>query len=87
MLKELKQYEKACEKLANKFLSELYDGETINGYYWVDDKIGGILAWGDWFVNMNIIADYFRYNMKPEEFFEWYEEQQDINIKNWKAKQ
>ena len=84
-MKELKHYEKACQKLADRFLFEL----ECDDHYWVGGEVGGVLAFSDYFVGMNHIADYFKYSFTPDNFWKWYdnwidEDKKDINMKNWK---
>ena len=92
----LLKWEEACNELANAFLIDLYKSE-VDGedYYddrgWVGEEIGEVLMWGDYYVDMGNIADYFRYNYTPNKFFEWYdyalEEHQNgkspVNMKNY----
>lgn len=86
----LKNYEKACEKLAEAFLSELYPEDFPDDAYWVGGEIGDVLMWGDWFVTMGNISDYFRHGYKPDDFFNWYDdcigsgdENLKVNMKNY----
>lgn len=73
----LKQYEKACQQLAEEFIrkvfNELYDEEDS---HWIGNIIGEVLYINDHFIGMDNIANYFRYQFTPEEFFEWY----DLNM-------
>ena len=92
----LLKWEEACEELAYDFLEELYshyvDGEQYHDdSFWVGEEIGGVLSWGDYFVDMGNIVDYFRYNYTPDKFFEWYDyaldchekEGSPINMRNY----
>ncbi len=76
MNKELKQYEKACEALKDKFLADLYKDEDYmpDDAYWIGDEVGGVLFWGDWFVDMDNMANYYRYSYTPDEFFDWHDQ-------------
>ena len=85
-MKILKQYELACEKLKDAFLNSLYEDEIPDDSYWVAEEIGGVLSWGDWYVGMDIMADYFRYNYTPTQFFDWYDqihEDNKMNMRSW----
>ena len=92
-MKELKLYEQACNDLSDKFLKELYpkDFTLYDDAYWIGDKIGDVLAFSDMFVDMNQMADYFKYDYTPEQFMNWYwdyidEERENLNMKNYKLR-
>lgn len=85
----LDKWESACHKLATVFLTALYGAEKPE-WFWVGDEVGGVLTWGDWFVSMDNMADYFRYRMTPDEFFAWYDqwiyqddEKKQLNIRHF----
>jgi len=88
MIKLLQNYYKECDLVADYFLMDLYpkDSELYEDSYWVAENIGEVLAWGDWYVDMHEIVDYFKYDMTPDEFFDWYDTrtEQQINIKTYK---
>ena len=77
-LKPLDNYYKACNKLVEKFLKDLYEDDPEcdywNDYWWIGDSTGGIFTWGDWFVAMENITDYYEYSYTPDEFFSWWDE-------------
>ena len=89
MNKVLTNYEKAADGLAVAFLKELYPDENPREWYWVGAKIGERKNWGDWFVDTTIMADFFRYKLTSDEFFEWYDQRIDgenLNIMHFKLK-
>jgi hypothetical protein len=73
MNKELKQYYKACENLKDEFLKSISEGKYIFDSYWIGEEIGGVLHFGDYFVNLNTIVEYFENKCTLKEFFGWYE--------------
>ena len=85
-----KKYEDACEKLKDAFLADLYENEEdYEDAYWIGGDIGGVLSWGDWFVDTGNMKDYFKYKLTNEEFFDWYDsanykDSDRINIKHFK---
>ena len=85
----LQNYKKACEELAQAFLKELYPNEPqyYEDIYWIGKAVGEVLSWGDWYVDMHNIANYFKYNFTPDEFFDWYNqyvEDDGVNMKSFK---
>lgn len=92
-MKELDQYEKACEKLKDAFMKSLYPvrKRDFDDAYWIADEIGGCYSWGEWYVSIGTMADYFRYELNPEQFFSWYDDYLDenkrLNMKIWKLTQ
>lgn len=94
----LLKWEESCVELTRDFIEELYeeqdDRDSILGAgngYWVGDEVGGVFAWWNYFVDMNNIADYFRYNYTPDLFFGWYDQWAEregkdaVNMKNFKS--
>ena len=84
MHKALQKYEAGCEALKDAFLSSLYEGHTefYDDAYWIGNEKGDVLNWGDWFVNMGDIANYFREEYTPDQFFDWY----DYNMEEYSKK-
>ena len=80
MNKELKKYNDACEALKDSFIESLYPDEEYQERilndegYWIGDTIGGVYNWWDYFVNIDNMADYFRYEYTPGEFDDWYDQ-------------
>lgn len=81
MITPLQDYEKACNRLRDAFIRELYpdtedklrilhEGEGS----WIGDAVGEIYSWWDWFVDTSDMANYFKFNFTPEMFFDWYDE-------------
>lgn len=75
----LQDYEKSCERLRFAFIRSLYsdqnDRARINAEgHWIGDSIGEVYCWWDWFVDAKNMADYFRYEFTPDEFFDWYDQ-------------
>lgn len=82
----LKQYENSCEKLAQKFIKEVFETPVV--HHWVGDRIGEVLYVDVYFINMDNIANYFRYHLTPDDFFEWYEEnlENGVSMKHFKQR-
>lgn len=79
MKKPLQDCEKACNRLKNAFIKSLYPDKedrdrVLDEGYWIGDCVGGVFAWWGWYVDTNNMADYFRYEFTPDEFFDWYDQ-------------
>jgi len=93
MNKELKNYEKACESLKDAFIKSLYsDAEAVdtilsNDGFWIGDEIGDVFSWYDYFISVDNMANYFKYEYTPDQFFEWYdhwlEDDGRLNMKHY----
>ena len=89
MNKVLTNYENAAAELAAAFIEKLYHDETTPEWYWIGAKIGEVMSWGDWFVDTTLMADFFRYELTSDEFFEWYDQRIDgenLNMMHFKRK-
>lgn len=76
MNKQLKQYEEACNDLAEAFMFDfLEDGDELKegySYWWIGDEIGGVLFFQDMHLSIEHMTDYFRAGCTPEQFINWY---------------
>lgn len=96
MNKALRNYEEGCMKLCQAFIEDLYpdedDRERIlkeGEGWWIGGAVGEVYCWWDWFVYANHMADYFKYKLTPNEFFEWYDqwvENSELSSKKKKQK-
>ena len=93
----LQDYEKACNRLKDAFIKSLYPDSEERGRilvdeegYWIGNSIGEVYGWWDWFAHSNNMADYFKYKLTPDEFFDWYdrslEKKSSISMKSYKLK-
>ena len=89
----LDNYEKAANELARDFLKKLYPDDPDNycDWYWVGRTVGGVMSWGDWFVDTTVMANFFRCGLTSDEFFDWYDQWVEdkkgkLNIMNFKNK-
>jgi hypothetical protein len=88
-MKLIKEYENIINKIAERFLKDLYKEDYIDvntDSYWVADEVGGVFYFHGYFICMNVIIDYFKYNYTPDEFFDYYDYNlsNPINMKNYK---
>ena len=89
MTKELKNWEKATQKLADAFVKKYY-GEDLSEYFWVGDEVGDFLQANYQFWTVRNMVDALRYDCSKERLFEWYDLSIDarskvrpINLKNY----
>lgn len=87
----LKNYETACQLLADHFTIH-YFGKDISDMWWVSDDIGGVLAVNDYFFDIEMMRDFLRYRYSKKMMFEYYDAKLEAdtkgktiaNIKNWR---
>ena len=77
----LQKYEWACTELLIAFIESLYPDQDDRDRilkepegYWVGGVVGEVFAWWGCFVYSDSMADYFRYELTPYEFFKWYDQ-------------
>ena len=87
----LENYYKACNDMVDRFINLLFEGEYVERD-WIAGDVSGVLNFGDYFANMEMIQYFFEYNMTAEEWFKYYDWEMDIrmqnetpllNLKNW----
>lgn len=87
----LENYYKACNDMVDRFLNLLYQGEYVERE-WVAREVAGVLSFGDYFADMDLIQKFFEYDMTADEWFKYYDWSMDImmqckqlpmNLKNW----
>jgi len=77
MNKELKQYEKAVQQLADKFVEIYFDEEDYTNiygkdYFWVGDEIGSVLCVSDTYLDIATVANAMRYKPTKDQFYDFY---------------
>jgi len=95
-MKELKQFDLACDELAIKFVNKYFGKDYLfdDDYYWIgsDDEDREVLAVGDYFFNLDMIVDALRYKATKKDLFDYYdmeielsykEEKPEINFRNF----
>ncbi len=86
-MKEIKNWEKSSQELAEYFVKKYFGKLEDFDCYWVADEIGGVLVINDYFFNLSSMIDFIRYKYKEKQMFDYYhysiEEDSPINIKNW----
>ena len=71
MIKELKNWEKATQELADKFVRKYYGKDADSG--WVSNEIGDVFVVADHYWNVGDMVDALRFNCSEERLFEWYD--------------
>ena len=78
MNKSLQVYYAACDIVANEFIKHVFEDDTamVDGDYnfWIADDIGGILAAGDLFFDLESMIDYLKYKYTPQEIMKHYDQ-------------
>lgn len=81
------EWEGLTNKIVEDWICEVFilDDEEILylNVDWVADSVGGVFNFGDYFVGFDAVLDYYKHNLKPEDFFNWYDfclENQKVNI-------
>ena len=83
MKKELKNWEKETNKLADVFVKK-YFGKNASDVFWVADDIGGVLCINDYFFNFNMIREAIKYSASIEKLFDYHDEEFKLAMKNKK---
>ena len=79
MLKELKNWEKATQKLVEAFIKRYYDANLDDvDFYWVGDEIGTILFVNDEFWNIDRVREAFVIRASKKELFDYYYMELDL---------
>ncbi len=89
-MQEIKQYEQACNKIAQYFIKRYFGKDTEN--WWIADEIGSVLHINGYFFDMKDIVDFIKYKYTRNQMFEYYnydlknreKAETSINIKNYK---
>ena len=87
-MKIIKEYEKACQKIAQEINKKYFEGEAEID--WVAEDIGGVLMIADYFFDVDEMITALKYKATEKQFFDWYNlrlTQSDfikgINFKNY----
>jgi hypothetical protein len=84
MKKKIKDWEKRTNEIVENWLVKVFDLEDEEiDYWWVADSVGTVFNFGDYFVNFDAVLEYYKHNLKPEDFFSWYDfclTNQKVNI-------
>ena len=80
MTKELKNWEKATQELADAFVNKYY-GKDLSQCRWVGNEVGDILEANDQFWSVANMVDALRYECSKKRLFEWYDLCVDVGSK------
>ena len=82
MKEKIKQWEGLTDEIVDQFLRDYFD--DINpDYWWVSNDVGGILNYGDYFINFDTILTCYKLEITFEQFISWYDfclDNQSVNI-------
>ena len=81
------EWEDLTNKIVEDWICEVFilDDEEILYLTidWVSDSVGGVFNFGDYFIGFDTVLDYYKHDLTPEKFFEWYDwclSNQKVNI-------
>ena len=81
------EWGKLTDEIVEDWLVEVFELEERERLYiivdWVADSVGGVFNFGDYFVSFDAVLEYYKHNLKPEDFFNWYDfclTNQKVNI-------
>ena len=79
---EILEWENLTNKLTSRFLYDYFD-DVDPDYWWVSNDVGGILNYGDYFINFDTILTCYKLEITFEQLINWYDfclENQSVNI-------
>ena len=81
------EWEDLTNKITEDWICEVFilDDEEILylNVDWVADSPGGVFNFGDYFIGFDTVLEYYKHNVTPEQFFNWYDfclSNQKVNI-------
>ena len=82
--KQLKQFDKATDKLAEAFVKKYFDKPS--DVYWVgNDEDREVLIVNDYFFSLNRIVEAIRYDATEEQLFDYYDLEVEAGEKGLKV--
>ena len=82
VLDNIVEWKKLSNKIAEQFLYHYFD-DLDPDYWWVSNDVGGILNYGDYFINFDTILTCYKLEITFEQFISWYDfclDNQSVNI-------
>ena len=81
------EWEKRTNEIVEDWICEVFEIPEEERRYiivnWVADSVGGVFNFGDYFVGFDAVLEYYKHNLKLEDFFNWYDfclTNQKVNI-------
>ena len=81
------EWEGLTNKIVEDWICEVFILDDEEMLYlnvdWVADSVGTVFNFGDYFISFDTVLEYYKHNLKPEDFFNWYDfclENQKVNI-------
>ena len=82
VIEDITSWEILTNSLVEKFLYDYFD-DVDPDYWWVSNDVGGILNYGDYFINFDTILTCYKLDITFEQFINWYDfclDNQSVNI-------
>ena len=81
------EWEKRTNEIVEDWICEVFEIPEEERRYiivnWAADSVGGVFNFGDYFVSFDAVLEYYKHNLKPKDFFNWYDfclTNQKVNI-------
>lgn len=78
----VKNFETACQDLAEAFLAKYYPGCDAADMYWIGGRVGEVLNIGDEYWNMERMREALEYNATSDQLFDYYYADVDAAMQN-----
>ena len=82
IIEDITSWEILTNSLVEKFLYDYFD-DVNPDYWWVSNDVGGVLNYGDYFINFDTILTCYKLEITFEQFISWYDfclSNQAVNI-------
>ena len=82
VIEDITSWEILTNSLVEKFLYDYFD-DVDPDYWWVSNDVGGVLNYGDYFINFDTILTCYKLEITFEQFISWYDfclSNQAVNI-------
>lgn len=85
MKNKLNNWAKLTDEIVEDWLVEVFElkeDEEVD-FWWVSNFVGGVFNFGDYYVGFDTVLEYYKHNITPEQFFNWYNwclDNQKVNI-------
>lgn len=80
IMKEIIQYEKACEAIKDKFIKK-YFKDAYNDWFWVGEKIGGVFYINNYYFNIDFMITALKYKATIDQIFDYYNAEVDYGLR------
>lgn len=74
-MRDIERWEKLTNKITAKWIKEYFELEEDDyiGADWISSCVGGVFTFSDYYFNFSDVLDCYKYNIKKEQLFSWYD--------------